>query len=494
MATLVLRTTKGLELTHQELDDNFTNLNSELAGKQASGTYASGTGSASGVNTGDQTDISGNAGTATALSVGADRTKLDGIAAGATANTGDMVLASAQSVTGAKTFNTSALLMKGSSTGVTTFASANASATGYTITFPAATGTLLLSGGALGTPSSGVATNLTGVATQLTAGYARGLTATDGNAAVEVGSIPPTVGQVLTATSGIAATWQAAAAGSLAKATRSTNTILGAADKGDLIHASASYTQTITAAATLGSGWWCLLRVDMGFATTLDANVAELIDGQATAVLQAGQTYLLACAGTAFTLDRLGFGGYTQVLTSGTSWTCPGGVRTIKVTCLGGGGGGGGGHATANSVSSAGAGGSAAVRTYNVVPGTTYTYAIGAAGTAGVVGVNGGNGGTSSFGSGGPEARGGGGGLAASASNGVGVRVAISSRITNQDCDQYFAGQSPSYTGDIIFSIKGGAPGIVLGSVSLYGLGGDSNSAINTAGTAGVAGAIMIEY
>jgi hypothetical protein len=51
--------------------------------KQPAGTYATGTGTASGTNTGDQTTITGNAGSATTLSTGADRTKLDGIAAGA---------------------------------------------------------------------------------------------------------------------------------------------------------------------------------------------------------------------------------------------------------------------------------------------------------------------------------------------------------------------------------------------------------------------------
>ena len=51
--------------------------------KQPAGTYATGGGSATGTNTGDQTAISGNAGSATTLSAGADRSKLDGIAAGA---------------------------------------------------------------------------------------------------------------------------------------------------------------------------------------------------------------------------------------------------------------------------------------------------------------------------------------------------------------------------------------------------------------------------
>lgn len=44
-----------------------TDLQSALDGKQVAGTYATGTGSASGTNTGDQTTVSGNAGSATVL-------------------------------------------------------------------------------------------------------------------------------------------------------------------------------------------------------------------------------------------------------------------------------------------------------------------------------------------------------------------------------------------------------------------------------------------
>ncbi len=60
----------------------------------------------------------------------------------ATGGAGDMVLASVQSVTGLKTFDTSKLAMKGSSTGVTTIASANAGASDYTMTIPASTFTV----------------------------------------------------------------------------------------------------------------------------------------------------------------------------------------------------------------------------------------------------------------------------------------------------------------------------------------------------------------
>jgi len=57
---------------------------------------------------------------------------------------GDMILASVQSVTGLKTFDTTKIAVKGSSTGTTAIASANASATDYTATLPAKTGTVAM--------------------------------------------------------------------------------------------------------------------------------------------------------------------------------------------------------------------------------------------------------------------------------------------------------------------------------------------------------------
>jgi hypothetical protein len=55
---------------------------------------------------------------------------------------GDMTLAGVQSVTGLKTFDKDKIAMKGSSTGVTTVSTANASATNYVATLQAATGTV----------------------------------------------------------------------------------------------------------------------------------------------------------------------------------------------------------------------------------------------------------------------------------------------------------------------------------------------------------------
>ena len=65
------------------------------------------------------------------------------------ANTGTISeLNLAQTWTAAQTFTNSDILLLGSSTGFTTFSSANASGTNYTITFPAATGTVALTSGA----------------------------------------------------------------------------------------------------------------------------------------------------------------------------------------------------------------------------------------------------------------------------------------------------------------------------------------------------------
>lgn len=80
------------------------------------------------------------------------------------ASTGQMSLGMSAFLSGKIGFKNS------TSTGTTTLASANVSATDYTATLPAATGTLALVSGNLGTPSALVGTNITGTAASLTAG------------------------------------------------------------------------------------------------------------------------------------------------------------------------------------------------------------------------------------------------------------------------------------------------------------------------------------
>jgi len=107
--------------------------------------------------------------------IGADDTTIPTskavVDAGYTTNTGDMVLASVQSVTGLKTFDTIKLAVKGSSTGTTALASANASATDYTATLQAGTGTIAytadITGTNSGTNTGDNAANTSIVATKL---------------------------------------------------------------------------------------------------------------------------------------------------------------------------------------------------------------------------------------------------------------------------------------------------------------------------------------
>lgn len=81
---------------------------------------------------------------------------------------------------------------------------------------------------------------------------------------------------------------------------RSTNTILGTANHDCVIHATASFTQTLTAAATLTDGWKCAYIVDSGFTVVLDPNGAETIDGAATKSVVGPAAGWIVCDGTSF--------------------------------------------------------------------------------------------------------------------------------------------------------------------------------------------------
>lgn len=77
------------------------------------------------------------------------------------------------------------------------------------------------------------------------------------------------------------------------------------------------------------------------------------------------------------------------VLTSGTSFTTPDGIKSMVVTMVGGGGGGAGGS-TSNGVGSGGGGSGGYVMARIANPAASYTYSIGAAGSAGTGGGAGG--------------------------------------------------------------------------------------------------------
>jgi len=85
-----------------------------------------------------------------------------------------------------------------------------------------------------------------------------------------------------------------------APAARSSNTILGLADHGKTIVATATFTQTLEAAATLGGGWFVNYRNDGTGVITIDPNASETIDGAATLALYPGEACKIVCDGSAF--------------------------------------------------------------------------------------------------------------------------------------------------------------------------------------------------
>jgi hypothetical protein len=74
----------------------------------------------------------------------------------------------------------------------------------------------------------------------------------------------------------------------------------GVSDRGTFFDCTGSFTVSFSAAATLGSGWYCWIRNVSG-TQTLDPATTELINGASTyAVSNAGDVVLVECTGTAF--------------------------------------------------------------------------------------------------------------------------------------------------------------------------------------------------
>ena len=269
----------------------------------------------------------------------------------------------------AMTFANSDLLLLGSSTGYTTFASANASGTNYTITFPAATGTVALTSGSVAsfsagttgfTPNSATSGAVTlagtlGVAnggtncstasitcfnniTGLSAAGTTGTTSTNLVFSTSPTLVTPTLG-VATATSLNGNTFTTGTytlTGSAGKTLDFTNTlILSGTDSTTMTFPSSSATvaglgiaETWTAAQTFNTSD---LVINGGSAT---AGVASVTSGGVVS-----SETIATALGNRTTLPT------KQAFTSSSgTYTTPANVLWIEITLVGGGGGGGAGN------------------------------------------------------------------------------------------------------------------------------------------------------
>lgn len=243
-----------------------------------------------------------------------------------------------------------------------------------------------------------------------------------------------------------------------------------ASDAGKLLTLSGTFTLS-AAAATLGAGFYCFIRADSG-TVTFDPNGSETVDGVTSGVLKGG--YLLQSDGVGFTTVRLGGATTMQVLTSGTSWTCPLGVRRPKARLVGAGAGCGA------ATNYAGAGGGYCEGFFDTVPGTAYTYAIGA-GTAGA------SGGSTTLA-----------GIFTAPGGVYGSYPQTQTAPTGGSIN--VSGQQPVYvgTGNIIY-VGGNSPFGVGGAtggggVNVAAQGFGSGAAHSTTATAGQSGVITLEY
>lgn len=226
-------------------------------------------------------------------------------------------------------------------------------------------------------------------------------------------------------------------------------------------------------------------------ASSSNAIIVNHSDGTTTATLWAGT---LAAGQDLVYEDGKGWyqnSGTTlishQVFVTGSgTYTTPGGVRAIKVECIGGGGAGGSCLSAATNSAGAGGGGSGGYSCAVVTsPAASYPYAVGAGGTPGAAGANpGGAGVDTTFGAAGAVclARGGAGGLADTVTTihagGLGGAGGLSS----------------AATGDVKADGQPGEAGVALaaaqclsgrGGSSVYGGGGVSRKNATTAGDTG---------
>ena len=190
--------------------------------------------------------------------------------------------------------------------------------------------TYVISGGALGTPSSGTLTNCTfPTLNQNTTGTAAGLSATlaiasggtgatsasaaltalGAQAALVSGTSIKTVnGTTLLGSGDLVITGGGGASATKTIANKTAAYTVVAGDLGKIINCTANtFTVSLTAAATLGAGFTCTIWNTSNTYTdviTIDPNLAETIDSIATLTLQRGEGLDIVCDGTGWQVDN----------------------------------------------------------------------------------------------------------------------------------------------------------------------------------------------
>ena len=354
---------------------------------------------------------------------------------------------------------------------------------------------------ALGTPSALVGTNITGTAAALSIG---GTAATATNlAGGSNGTIPyqsasgttqmlaaGSSGQFLQSQGSAAPAWvTTVATATIPRSARTSNTILASSDASTLVViTSGTFTQTFTAAATLGSGWFCYIQ-NLGTGDiTLDPNGSETIDGLTSYIMYPNEVRLVQCNGTSF--NTIVLNPFTRSFSATGTFTKPPCYSQIYAECWGAGGGGGSGSFRATGAAFSGGGGGGGGYMFRPILASalssseTVTIGAGGAGGAGVgttggspdetEGVTGTIGGDTTFST--CTAKGGGAGSGGTANTSGWVGGGIGGG--------YGASNNASTNTNYAFGGGGGSSFNVLPTTtSIYGGGGGGGSYGNTGAT-----------
>ena len=115
-----------------------------------------------------------------------------------------------------------------------------------------------------------------------------------------------------------------------------TDTLLPS-DRGKAVEAtSGTFTWSVTAAATLGAGWWCYVKNSGTGVPTLDPNSSETIDGLTTLPIATTEGFILYCDGSNFKTIGRGRNGLRTVSGTTDTITPADNGRIISYTNTGG--------------------------------------------------------------------------------------------------------------------------------------------------------------
>lgn len=280
------------------------------------------------------------------------------------------------------------------------------------------------------------------------------------------------------------------------RSTKTGNYTLVAADYGTTVELGTNAaTFSLTAAATLGNGWWAIVRnansITAANELTIDPNSTETIDALTTSIDLPGASRLIYTDGSNW-FSHLLTGGAARY-TSNATFTMPPGTTSIQVVLYGGGGAGGGGHgaaaATIRGGASGGGGGARSERMFNATdvaaPGATVSVTVGAGATGAAAAADGTAGAATTFGSLLSAGGGGGGdegdaGASSSGGGGGGVGGAGANGGTAAT-----SGGAPGTTAAGMGGGGGGGGTNAIGGAAEYGGGAGGGSLANSACNAG---------